>query len=77
MAEIQIRLPLQFRGYVGGADSVCVEAETVGGALTALAARSAALGRTPADPGRRAAAFLSICITAMRISGGCKASTRR
>jgi molybdopterin converting factor small subunit len=60
MAEIQIRLPLQFRGYVGGADSVHVEAETVGGALTALAARSAALGERLLTPEGRLRRFVNL-----------------
>ena len=50
MAEIPLRLPQGFRGYLGGADTVIVEAETVGGALAALAARSSALGERLLTP---------------------------
>jgi len=50
MAEIRIRLPMQFRGYVGGAESLTVEADNVGGALTALAARTTALGERLMTP---------------------------
>jgi molybdopterin converting factor small subunit len=50
MAEIRIRLPMQFRGYVGGAESLTVEADTVGGALAALAARTAGLGERLMTP---------------------------
>jgi molybdopterin converting factor small subunit len=50
MAEIRIRLPLQFRGYLGGAESLTVEAATVGGALAALAARAPALGERLLTP---------------------------
>ncbi len=50
MAEIRIRLPLQFRGYVGGAESLTLEAETVGGALAVLAQRAPALGERLMTP---------------------------
>jgi molybdopterin converting factor small subunit len=50
MAEIRIRLPLQFRGYLGGAESLQVETETVGGALAALAARAPGLGERLMTP---------------------------
>ena len=50
MADIRIRLPLQFRGYLGGAESLQVEAETAGGALAALAARVPGLGERLITP---------------------------
>ena len=50
MAEIRIRLPLQFRGYLGGAESLTVEALTAGGALAAPAARAPALGERLLTP---------------------------
>ena len=50
MAEIEIRLPRQFRGYLGGAERVTVEADTAGAALRALAARSGALGERLLTP---------------------------
>ena len=50
MAEIRIRLPLQFRGYLGGAEVLTVEAQTAGGALAALATRTPALGERLMTP---------------------------
>jgi|HubBroStandDraft_1064217.scaffolds.fasta_scaffold00043_25 molybdopterin converting factor small subunit len=50
MAEILIRLPQPFRGYLGGADSLTVEADDVAGALAALAVRSSALGERLLTP---------------------------
>jgi adenylyltransferase/sulfurtransferase len=50
MAEIQIRLPLQFRGYLGGAESLKVEAETARDALAALAVCAPTLGERLMTP---------------------------
>lgn len=50
MAEIQIQLPQQFRGYLGGAGSLKVEAQTAGDALAALAVHAPALGERLMTP---------------------------
>jgi molybdopterin converting factor small subunit len=44
MPEVLVRLPQQFRGYLGGIDSLTVEAVTVADALDALSNHSKALG---------------------------------
>ncbi|HEV8689359.1 MAG TPA: MoaD/ThiS family protein [Ideonella sp.] len=61
-AQVLIRIPTPLRGYVGGADEVALQADTVGEALQQLARQYDGLGERILDAHAQPRQFVNIFV---------------
>lgn len=60
MSSVTVRIPTPLRPFTGGADQVCVQARTVGEALTALGSAHSGVLERVMDPGGELRNFVNV-----------------
>ncbi len=69
MSKITVRIPTALRSFVGGADEIGLEAETVGRVITVLADRHRGLIERVCDAEGRVRPFVNLFVDGKNIKG--------